>query len=104
MPYQNMLPFPGLRCEGNIDECVSNPCQNNGRCIDAANRYRCLCPDGFTGLHCETNVDECTAAPCLHGRYGFLTASISRNTANYAELFLITLLASAVSGDICHML
>ena len=28
----------------------------------------------------------------------------AENTANYAELFLITLLASAVSGDICHML
>lgn len=73
-----MLPFPGPRCEGNIDECVSNPCQNNGRCIDAANRYRCLCPDGFTGLHCETNVDECTAVPCLHGRYGLLAAPESR--------------------------
>uniref|UniRef100_A0AAQ5Z5T4 Protein eyes shut homolog n=1 Tax=Amphiprion ocellaris TaxID=80972 RepID=A0AAQ5Z5T4_AMPOC len=53
------------RCEVNIDECSSNPCQNSGGCIDAPNRFHCLCPDGFAGLHCETNIDECI--PCLNG-------------------------------------
>uniref|UniRef100_A0A8P4KTZ8 Protein eyes shut homolog n=1 Tax=Dicentrarchus labrax TaxID=13489 RepID=A0A8P4KTZ8_DICLA len=67
MSYLNMLHFLGARCDVNIDECVSNPCQNSGRCIDAPDRYDCLCPDGFTGLHCETNIDECMSAPCLHG-------------------------------------
>ncbi|PWA25825.1 hypothetical protein CCH79_00001550, partial [Gambusia affinis] len=57
----------GLRCEVNINECLSSPCQNGGRCIDGPNQYHCWCPDGLIGLHCESNVDECMSAPCLHG-------------------------------------
>lgn len=63
--------FPGPHCDMNINECASSPCQNGGKCIDGANRYHCLCPDGFAGPRCETNVDECLSAPCLHGRCPF---------------------------------
>lgn len=103
----HMFHFLGPRCEVNIDECVSNPCQNSGRCIDAPNRYHCMCPDGFIGLHCETNIDECTSAPCLHGRYRIflhhLKQKLCKLWRNDMKLFLITLLASTPSGDICHM-
>lgn len=101
--------FPGPRCDMDINECVSSPCQNGGKCIDAANRYHCLCPDGFAGPRCETNLDECLSAPCLHGRcpFFFVTEGGGESRggeggggggggggANYAkmapELFLIT--------------
>ena len=38
----------------NIKECKSNPCQNNGTCVDGLNGYTCKCVDGFfSGTHCQ---------------------------------------------------
>ena len=36
-----------------IDDCVGNPCINNGVCIDGANTYTCLCAAGFEGANCQ---------------------------------------------------
>jgi len=38
-----------------IDECESNPCQNNGTCADKVNGFVCTCTDGYTGSLCETS-------------------------------------------------
>lgn len=35
-----------------IDGCISQPCKNNGTCIDLNNNYECLCKAGFNGNHC----------------------------------------------------
>ena len=44
-----ILPTLGKQCEINVDECVSNPCQNDGTCIDDVNGYYCECITGFSG-------------------------------------------------------
>lgn len=36
-----------------INECESNPCQNNATCIDKVDSYTCNCPFDWTGSHCE---------------------------------------------------
>ena len=36
-----------------IDECVSNPCQNGGVCKDQINGFVCTCAGQFTGTLCE---------------------------------------------------
>ncbi|VDI17864.1 Hypothetical predicted protein, partial [Mytilus galloprovincialis] len=36
-----------------IDECASQPCQNNGTCIDQHNGYTCICLRGDSGYNCE---------------------------------------------------
>ena len=54
----------GTRCEINVRECVSSPCQNGGTCVDMINQYRCACRGGYTGRHCGIEIDECASDPC----------------------------------------
>ncbi|XP_053708828.1 sushi, nidogen and EGF-like domain-containing protein 1 isoform X2 [Synchiropus splendidus] len=58
--------FTGRRCQINVDECASQPCQNGGTCEDQINSFTCHCPSGFTGALCETDIDECKDRPCLN--------------------------------------
>ena len=47
-----------------IDNCVSNPCLNSGKCVNAKDGYKCECKDGFTGENCDEEIDECDSNPC----------------------------------------
>ena len=38
-----------MACEVDRDECLSEPCQNNGTCVDGSNGFRCNCLPGYTG-------------------------------------------------------
>jgi hypothetical protein len=42
-----------------IDECVPEPCQNNGTCTDQINAYECQCIPGFNGTNCENGKSQC---------------------------------------------
>lgn len=54
------LGYAGKFCEIDIDECSSQPCQNNGICTDLLGGYRCNCDaTGFEGINCEIDIDEC---------------------------------------------
>ena len=46
--YHNMVP--------DIDECQSEPCLNEGTCVDGVNRYICYCQPGFSGNQCEVGT------------------------------------------------
>ena len=45
--------YSGNKCEIQVDECASNPCQNSGSCSDLINNYACKCANGFYGKNCE---------------------------------------------------
>ncbi|XP_020610476.1 sushi, von Willebrand factor type A, EGF and pentraxin domain-containing protein 1-like isoform X1 [Orbicella faveolata] len=49
-----------------INECDSNPCQDNSTCTDLIADFRCTCVPGFTGKQCEVDIDECASFPCLN--------------------------------------
>jgi Filamin/ABP280 repeat/EGF-like domain/Human growth factor-like EGF len=55
--------YQGDRCELEIDDCASNPCQH-GTCSDLGLSYTCACSAGYTGGNCQTDIDECAAQPC----------------------------------------
>lgn len=54
-----MYSYIGLNCEENLDECLSNPCQNGGMCHDHANGYTCSCLPGYLGIYCEMDIAVC---------------------------------------------
>ena len=35
--------FAGTNCEGDINECGTNPCRNNVPCIDKVGGFECNC-------------------------------------------------------------
>ncbi|XP_067897947.1 sushi, nidogen and EGF-like domain-containing protein 1 isoform X5 [Heterodontus francisci] len=59
--------FTGRRCQIDVDECASYPCQNGGTCTDGQNAFTCQCPAGFTGVLCETDIDDCISDECQNG-------------------------------------
>lgn len=67
MNYSCVLGYGGHRCEVEIDECQSNPCQHGGSCQDRLAFYECSCLPGYSGQNCETNIDDCASSPCMNG-------------------------------------
>jgi hypothetical protein len=50
----------GGNCDVDIDECVSEPCQNDAACAtDGPNSYTCTCATGFAGHNCNELIDPC---------------------------------------------
>ena len=52
----------GDNCEINVNECASNPCLNQGQCVDKINGFECRCKPGYRGVKCESICDR--------GRFG----------------------------------
>ena len=41
--YMCPMGYDGDMCEINVDDCVDNPCLNNGSCVDGVNSHTCMC-------------------------------------------------------------
>lgn len=39
-----------------VNSCHSNPCLNNGTCINGLDEYHCVCSKSFTGVNCEIDI------------------------------------------------
>ncbi|KAG5834971.1 hypothetical protein ANANG_G00267180 [Anguilla anguilla] len=55
-----------LGCAGR-PVCLSQPCQNDGACLDLFDLLACSCAPGWEGPLCERDTDDCAAEPCAHG-------------------------------------
>ena len=58
--------FKGEFCQIALDECSSEPCKHEGRCVDLNLSYECFCDYPWSGKRCEINVDFCRSLPCLN--------------------------------------
>ncbi len=78
IPHNNLTGFycscfdgyTGEQCETLINNCVSQPCGNNGACISFLKSFYCKCTHGYTGDRCETQMNPCLSQPCIHGKCG----------------------------------
>uniref|UniRef100_A0A673LH75 Neurogenic locus notch homolog protein 1 n=1 Tax=Sinocyclocheilus rhinocerous TaxID=307959 RepID=A0A673LH75_9TELE len=68
--------YHGVNCSDEINECLSQPCQNGGTCIDLINTYKCSCPRGTQGQRCDKVFDGCKEKPCHNGG----TCAVASNT------------------------
>ena len=39
-----------------INDCLPNPCMNEGTCSDRIDGYSCSCVAGYTGQNCEISM------------------------------------------------
>ena len=44
-----------------IDECASDPCMNDGTCLDQVNMFECQCADAYYGDSCECKSSSVSA-------------------------------------------
>ena len=49
-----------------IDDCASNPCENNRTCIDLVSNYTCNCTQGYTGKNCSIGKDRLSKLSTLN--------------------------------------
>eukprot|EP01052_Picozoa_sp_SAG31_P025052 SAG31_NODE_2171_length_6265_cov_3.765326_8_plen_489_part_00 len=68
--------YGGARCEADVDECASAPCQNGGACIESGDlgsdsvpldSFACACADGYVGTACEQSAPEPEPEPQADG-------------------------------------
>ncbi|KAL5234243.1 hypothetical protein ACI65C_001653 [Semiaphis heraclei] len=71
-----------------ISECLSNPCQNGGSCIDLYNGFQCNCPHNWQGRLCELDVDECVRF--IHTDLGCQNGAECKNTPGSYECVCAT--------------
>lgn len=62
--------YVGERCEGDVNECLSDPCDPRGsyNCIQLTNSYRCECRTGYTGTD-ELSTQLSTASKKKRCKY-----------------------------------
>jgi hypothetical protein len=42
-------------CFSDINECLPDPCKNEGTCKDLINGYECTCAAGYDGIDCDNS-------------------------------------------------
>ncbi|XP_060564046.1 fibropellin-1-like isoform X2 [Ruditapes philippinarum] len=63
--FQSPAKNLAVKCE-DTDQCQSNPCLNNGTCVDGDRSYTCNCTERWSGINCDIDLeyDICQEQPC----------------------------------------
>ncbi|XP_052797145.1 collagen alpha-5(VI) chain-like isoform X1 [Mya arenaria] len=74
--------WTGTYCdEIDINECASDPCENDGTCLDRLNYFECVCPIGYYGRYCETAICQ----PIMADVIFLLDSSISMTAGDFRK-------------------
>ena len=77
-----------------IDECLSNPCQNEATCHNHINSYSCTCKSGFEGTNCEIGMSI----------YKLYSQQRQRVLSKYNQGFMGTKCERGPSAELCHLI
>ena len=83
--------FIGESCVEISQICTTDPCSNNGTCIQSDTGFTCVCMGDFTGDTCETRIDNCEGVDCNSG-----------TCVDGVEMFTCQC-DSGYSGDLCEV-
>ena len=75
----------GKNCSEDINECVPDPCKNNGTCKNLIADFFCNCTANYTGRFCEDKKSSCIPNPC--GNNGTCTKENNNFTCTCAPGF-----------------
>ena len=59
--------LPGFVGESCVPDCSTDPCSNNGTCLESVRGFTCACRGDFTGETCETRISDCQDVDCNDG-------------------------------------
>nr|XP_057912455.1 protein crumbs homolog 2a [Doryrhamphus excisus] len=59
--------YGGPQCHRRVNDCVRQPCMNNGTCVLRPQGSECQCVPGYEGKMCEDDINECSSEPCQNG-------------------------------------
>ena len=59
--------LPGFVGESCVPVCSTDPCSNNGACLQSVSGFTCTCRGDFTGETCETRINDCQDVDCNNG-------------------------------------
>ena len=59
--------LPGFAGESCVPVCSTDPCSNNGTCLQSVSGFTCACRGDFTGETCETRIKDCQDVDCNNG-------------------------------------
>ena len=59
--------LPGFVGESCVPVCSTDPCSNNGTCLQSVSGFTCVCRGNFTGETCETRINDCQDVDCNDG-------------------------------------
>eukprot|EP00057_Strongylocentrotus_purpuratus_P029419 XP_011683893.1 PREDICTED: A-agglutinin anchorage subunit-like isoform X4 [Strongylocentrotus purpuratus] len=86
---------PDIPSCNETDECASNPCVNNGTCVDLLNDYNCTCVPGYEDRNCQNVTVSSTGTPASNTP----TASVSSPSSTPSSTEPVTLLSTATSAS-----
>ena len=107
--------LPGFVGESCVPVCSTDPCSNNGTCLQSVSGFTCACRGDFTGETCETRINDCqdvdcNNGTCMDGVLSFTCQCDTGFTGDFCERTITsnasssTSVAGAVTGSIIVIL
>jgi hypothetical protein len=95
--------FVGETCVEISQICSTDPCSNNGTCLQSASGFTCTCVGDFTGETCETRINDCqdvdcNGGTCVDGVRSFTCQCVGGLTGRFCETSNTTCIGASGSS------